>query len=115
MSITLAQAKEKLKKYGQEHVLKYYDELSAAGQAALLEQIGGSDMDILDSCKHQEELLERGVITSFHTLRAVITATVACIGFIIGKITFQNVRNVVAPSILAASSSATGIFTKYPE
>ncbi len=63
MSITLAQAKEKLKKYGQEHVLKYYDELSAAGQAALLEQIGGSDMDILDSCKHQEELLERGVIT----------------------------------------------------
>ena len=54
MSITLAQAKEKLKKYGQEHVLKYYDELSAAGQAALLEQIGGSDMDILDSCKHQE-------------------------------------------------------------
>ena len=64
MSITLAQAKEKLKKYGQEHVLKYYDELSAAGQAALLEQIGGSDMDILDSCKHQEELLERGVIPS---------------------------------------------------
>ena len=41
MSITLAQAKEKLKKYGQEHVLKYYDELSAAGQAALE---GGGEM-----------------------------------------------------------------------
>ncbi len=63
MSMTLAQAKEKLKKYGQEHVLKYYEELSAAEQTALLEQIEGSDMDILDSCKHQEELLERGVIT----------------------------------------------------
>ncbi len=57
MSMTLAQAKEKLKKYDQEHVLKYYDELSPAGQTALLEQIAGSDMDILDSCKHQEELL----------------------------------------------------------
>ncbi|MCI9338484.1 MAG: UDPGP type 1 family protein [Lachnospiraceae bacterium] len=61
--MTLAQAKEKLHKYGQEHVLKYYDELSAADQAALLEQIESSDMDILDSCKHQKELLERGVIT----------------------------------------------------
>ena len=49
MSMTLAQAKEKLKKYGQEHVLKYYEELSAAEQTALLEQIEGSDMDILDS------------------------------------------------------------------
>ena len=37
MSMTLAQAKEKLKKYGQEHVLKYYEELSAAEQTALLE------------------------------------------------------------------------------
>ncbi len=63
MSMTLAQAKEKLEKYGQEHVLKYYDTLSSAGQAELLEQIEGSDMDILAACKHQEELLERGVIT----------------------------------------------------
>ena len=28
--MTLEQAKEKLAKYGQEHVLKYYDELSGA-------------------------------------------------------------------------------------
>ena len=63
MSITLSQAKEKLAKYGQEHVLKYYDELSEAEQAALLEQIQVSDMEIIDSCRHQEELLPRGVIT----------------------------------------------------
>jgi len=37
--MTLEQAKEKLIKYGQEHVLKYYDELSAQEQQALLEQI----------------------------------------------------------------------------
>ena len=63
MSITLEQAKEKLKKYGQEHVLKYYEELSRAEKAALLEQIETSDMDILDFCRHQEELTKRGVIT----------------------------------------------------
>ncbi len=63
MSITLSQAKEKLAKYGQGHVLKYYDELSEAEQAALLEQIQISDMDVIDSCRHQEELLQRGVIT----------------------------------------------------
>lgn len=63
MSMTLAQAKEKLEKYGQEHVLKYYDGLSSAQQTALLEQIESSDMDMLAACKHQEELLERGVIT----------------------------------------------------
>ena len=28
MSMTLEQVKEKLAKYGQEHLLKYYDELS---------------------------------------------------------------------------------------
>ena len=63
MSMTLTQAKEKLEKYGQEHVLKYYGELSEEGQQALLRQIEDSDMDILDSCRHQEELQERGVIT----------------------------------------------------
>lgn len=63
MSITLSQAKEKLEKYGQSHVLKYYEELSGAEKAALLTQIETSDMDVIDSCRHQEELLQRGVIT----------------------------------------------------
>ncbi len=63
MSMTLARAKEKLQKYGQEHVLKFYHELSEQEQANLLEQIENSDMDILDSCMHQEKLQERGVIT----------------------------------------------------
>ena len=36
-------------------------------------------------------IIMSGVITSFHTASAVITATVACIGPIIGKIIFQYV------------------------
>ena len=61
--MTLEQAKEKLVKYGQEHVLKYYDELTAAEQVALLEQIEGTDMSVLAACKHMEELAKKGEIS----------------------------------------------------
>lgn len=61
--MTLAQAREKLAKYGQEHVLKYYEELNEKEKEALLEQIEATDMSILDSCRHREELARKGVIT----------------------------------------------------
>lgn len=61
--MTLAEAKQKLAQYGQEHVLKYYGELDPAGQEALLSQIAETDMSILASCKHREELAQRGEIT----------------------------------------------------
>lgn len=61
--MTLEQAKNKLAKYGQEHVLKYYDELSSEQQRVLLEQILAADMSMLASCKNKEELNPRGVIT----------------------------------------------------
>lgn len=59
----LAQAKEKLAKYGQEHVLKYYDELNEREKEALLAQIEATDMSLLEACKHREELEKKGVIT----------------------------------------------------
>ena len=61
--MTLAQAKEKLDKYGQEHVLKYYGELNENEKEALREQIEATDMSILESCRHREELAQKGVIT----------------------------------------------------
>ena len=61
--MTLEQAKEKIEKYGQEHVLKYYDEISAEEKQTLLGQIAAVDMSILESCKHREELARKGVIT----------------------------------------------------
>ncbi len=61
--MTLAQAKEKLAKYGQEHILKYYGELSGREQEALLAQIEATDMSLLESCRHREDLVRRGVIT----------------------------------------------------
>lgn len=61
--MTLEQAKEKLAKYGQEHVLKYYGELSGQEQQGLLAQIAATDMSILGACKHREELAKKGAIT----------------------------------------------------
>ncbi|MCM1411470.1 MAG: UTP--glucose-1-phosphate uridylyltransferase [Lachnospiraceae bacterium] len=61
--MTLEQAKEKLTSYGQEHVLKYYDELSEKEKQALLDQIEATDMSILDACRHKENLVQRGAIT----------------------------------------------------
>lgn len=61
--MTLEAAKQKLEKYGQEHVLKYYDELSVEQQQALLTQIEETDMSILAACEKKEELAQKGVIT----------------------------------------------------
>lgn len=63
MSMTLEQAKEKLEKYGQQHLLKYYDELTQEQKQALLEQIEATDMSILEACHHREEISQKGVIT----------------------------------------------------
>ncbi|MCM1046308.1 MAG: UTP--glucose-1-phosphate uridylyltransferase [Candidatus Gastranaerophilales bacterium] len=61
--MSLEKVKEKLAKYGQEHVLKYYEELSEAEKQSLLEQIEATDMSILSACRHKEDLNPRGVIT----------------------------------------------------
>lgn len=63
MAMTLEQAKEKLAAYGQEHVLKYYEELVPQEKQALLDQIEAADMSILDACRHKEELVQKGEIT----------------------------------------------------
>ena len=61
--MTFEAAKQKCEKYGQGHVLKYYEELSAAEQEALLTQIEETDMSILEKCKNMEELAKKGVIS----------------------------------------------------
>ncbi len=55
------EAKEKLAKYGQEHVLKYYDELTESEKADLLQQIDETDFAVLANCKNLGKGGERGV------------------------------------------------------
>lgn len=63
MEITYSEAKEKLEKYGQEHVLQYYEELDQAEKQALLSQIAETDFSVVESCRHREEIGKRGIIT----------------------------------------------------
>ncbi len=61
--MTLEAAKQKLAEYGQEHVLKYYEELSDTEKEVILTQIEETDMSILAACRNKEELVKKGVIT----------------------------------------------------
>ena len=54
------QAKEKLEKFGQQHVLKYYDELTEAEQKELLQQIDETDFAVLENCKNLGKSEGRG-------------------------------------------------------
>ena len=47
--MTYEEAKNYLSKFGQEHILKCYDELSPAGQASLLAQIDLIDLSVLEN------------------------------------------------------------------
>ncbi len=57
------EAAQKLQRFGQEQVFKYYDELSEQEQAALLKQIEETDFSILDAVKDGKKEPQKGVIT----------------------------------------------------
>ena len=61
--MTYEQAKAKTEKYGQEQVLKYVDVLSEAEKQVLFDQIEATDMEMIESCKHKEDINKRGVIS----------------------------------------------------
>ena len=57
------EALSKLKQYGQEHVLAYYDELSDEQKQELLAQIADTDFSMLSSCKDEKKDEGRGEIS----------------------------------------------------
>lgn len=66
--MTKQQAEEKLKQYGQEQVLQYYDELEEAEREALLAQIEETDFSVLKNIEHAGKQEQRG---SFAPLAAM--------------------------------------------
>ncbi|MBO5165490.1 MAG: UDPGP type 1 family protein [Lachnospiraceae bacterium] len=60
--MTYAVAKEKLGKYGQEHVLQYFEELNEVEQAELLKQVEATDFSVVEAIGN-EELVKKGKIT----------------------------------------------------
>lgn len=63
MAMTYEEIKAKVKKYGQEQVLKYVDVLTDAEKKVLFAQIEATDMDVIECCKHKEDMAKRGVIS----------------------------------------------------
>lgn len=57
------EAEQKLQRFGQEHIFKYYDELSEKEQEALLKQIEETDFSISDAVKDGRKEPQKGVIT----------------------------------------------------
>lgn len=57
------EAHDKLAKYGQEHLLKYYNRLSTESQKGLLSQIEGTDFSVTASVTNGIKEKPRGVIT----------------------------------------------------
>ena len=49
MEYDIEEMKRKLKKYGQEHLLNFYDTLEEKKQKRLLEQIEGIDFELINS------------------------------------------------------------------
>lgn len=57
------EAMAKLRRYGQEHVLAYYEELDDVKKEALLSQIEDTDFSMLSLCKEEREEIKRGKIS----------------------------------------------------
>lgn len=57
------QAKAKLEKYGQTHLLKYYDELGVDEREELLSQIDETDFSVLKLCENGSSSVKKGKIT----------------------------------------------------
>lgn len=70
----MEQAKEKLGQYGQEHVLRYYEQLPEDQKRALLEQVERADLSILRNVGHRParpgfaEPAQRGIITPLEVM-----------------------------------------------
>ncbi len=62
MGMTYKQAYAKLEECGQEHLLKYYDELNANQQEQLLSQIEETDFSVVEACKHMDLVAKKGTI-----------------------------------------------------
>lgn len=63
------EALKKVKEYGQEHVLQYFDELSGEGKEALLCQIEQTDFSVLLKASEREKNQKRGVITPIGAMK----------------------------------------------
>lgn len=67
--MNLQEARQKLARYSQEHVLKYYDTLSSSEQESLLTQIDETDFSVVNKIKHSDDDKRAGEITPIRAMQ----------------------------------------------
>lgn len=67
--MNLQEARQKLARYSQEHVLKYYDTLSFSEQESLLTQIDETDFSVVNKIKHSDDDKRAGEITPIRAMQ----------------------------------------------
>lgn len=103
--MTLEEAKKLLSGYGQEHLLRYYDELDTAGQADLLAQIERIDFSLLDNLKADgDNTVKRG---TFEPLGAVTIRDIEANSSEYKKLGLEAIKAGKTAAILLAGGQGT--------
>ena len=98
-------ALEILTEYGQEHILKYYDELNDMEKASLLSQIELIDFSVLDNLSTDKNI--NGVRGEFAPLGAVTVKDIAANSDKYISIGIEAIRNGKAAAVLLAGGQGT--------
>ncbi len=103
--LTYNDAEKILAEYGQEHILKYFGELTETEQRSLLDQIENIDFSLLDNLdKEKNSNLKRGV---FKPLDAVTTEDIASNREDYLKVGLDAIKNGKTAAVLLAGGQGT--------
>lgn len=103
--ITYSDAKNMLSKYGQEHILRYYDELTDEEKNDLLKQIEVTDFSVLDDLSHKDDNTEqRG---NFEPIDAVTAADIEKNKDIYLKTGIDAIKKGKAAAVMLAGGQGT--------
>ena len=106
------EAKEKLAKFGQEHVLKYYDELSQAEKDELIKQIEETDFAVLENCKNLGKGGKRG---EFKPLAAMQVDEIEKRKDEFTQIGIKNIKEGKVAAVLLAGGMGTRLGSDNPK
>ena len=110
--MNLEDARKKLEKYGQQHVLQYYDELSPEQQENLLKQIDDTDFSVLQKCS---ELGKAGGRGKFSPLAAMQLDEIALNKNEYIQLGVQTIRAGKVAAVLLAGGMGTRLGSDNPK
>lgn len=111
--MTLENARQKLEKYGQEHLLRYYDTLTEEEKASLLGEIEAADFSVLEALHQKPEAEQEGQV--FEPLGAVTMAEIASREEEFRAAGLQAIRECRTGAVLLAGGQGTRLGFDHPK